>query len=172
MPIGALAAALAYVGGVLTKPLQDFILDRRDRTRLRKTLYSELAGNYDSIFKLRDWLQRKEGNDIVDPSLFTSAQINLDGFDYARKQPILFHSLNEAHDLKALYGSFTLLRQAKDESREELFRSIHSLFDGLTQRVQEGHLDRELFLSFVSQPTLEYFDALTFNGTESKRKVS
>ena len=33
----------AYLGGVLTKPLQDWIADKREERKLRKVLYSEIA---------------------------------------------------------------------------------------------------------------------------------
>ena len=51
------SAAIAYIGGILTKPLQTIIDENRQRKQLKTALYAELAANYNQLWKLRDFLK-------------------------------------------------------------------------------------------------------------------
>jgi hypothetical protein len=153
-------AVLVYAGGVATKPLQAIIDDRRVRKQLKKALYAELSANYNQLLKLRMFLQNFNEPQIS-VGHFVEGYINVDCFDYAKKNPLPFNSIPEANNLKTLYSGFTLIIQnSAEKSRAELMRACDAQLDALRERLLLKLLDKNLFLKGIGPEYQKYFDLL------------
>lgn len=88
---GALAV---YAGGVLTKPLQSWIDERRERANLRKALYVEMAGILSKYFYIVEQLR-------LDASLSNHWEVYVKGlwpdqcFELARGKPVVLNLLSD-----------------------------------------------------------------------------
>src|SRR5487761_70951 len=84
-----------YVGGVLSKPLQEAIADWRTRKNLRKGLYADLAHILDLVTTAMTEVMGLT-RDQNTPLATTFA---LESYEHALANPLLFHHLRESNRL-------------------------------------------------------------------------
>lgn len=155
---------LAYLGGLATKPIQSLIEERRERNKLQKALYSELSANFNQLFKLRDFLLRQKEAEIK-VEAFVGGYVNLDSFEYAKRNPLTFNLLPEANHIKDLYAGFALFVQNSGETdRRELINVCNSQLDALRERLSGNYLDTTLFLGGITPAYQHFFNRLTHRG--------
>lgn len=141
-------AGVAYVGGVLTKPLQTWIEERRERRRLRKALYVEMGTILSHCHYVIGELRR-------DVSISNYWDIYLKGlwpshcFEMARANPI---SLNLLPDIKGINHFFKGLEALADahqimqkENRSMFFFTVVFLTSVLAIRciTEDGELSKD-----------------------------
>src|SRR5260370_28266833 len=97
VPFSMGGAVLAYIGGVLTKPLQDHIAFLRRKHEMRICLYSEVGR---LISWHHDWM---DANGVFRMMRIRSTN---DAFKQAMQSPEVFYSLGEKHFFDGLYRIF------------------------------------------------------------------
>lgn len=116
VPFQTIVTVVAYLGGVLTKPLQNYIDAKQKGRALRNALYVELASNLNFLAKI---YQETEGKKEKYQGLRTlNPFISCECFDEASKQPTSFNQLREAVPLRRLYALLETLRSAGEIDTE------------------------------------------------------
>jgi hypothetical protein len=101
--ISAGGAAVAYVGGLLTKPLQTHYQERRDSDQLRRALYVEISGTISHISLTVEELKRDPtiGNYI---DIYVKKLWPCQCFEFAKTKPVVLNLLKDNKGITSFYG--------------------------------------------------------------------
>jgi hypothetical protein len=103
LPIGT--ALAGYAGGIFSEPLKSAIKRRQDKTALRRSLYAEIAANYESaLFTRLEFASKPNSTGL--PAL--DKLLRREVFDEAMKNPILFNQLYESNTIVQFYLALKL----------------------------------------------------------------
>lgn len=143
--IGSAASILTYIGGVLSKPLQSWIDERRERNNLRKALYVEMARLLSKYYYLIEELRR-------DPSLrnyweayitdLTTSQC----FELAKAKPIVLNLLPDFvginHFFTGLENLSVVYQKMLNDNRPMSFFTVIFLMSvmGTVKIIEDGEL--------------------------------
>jgi len=142
----------AYIGGVLTKPLQGVVENWIARKNLRRSLYADLGHNLDIVgTRLKVFLHMP-----TDYTPRLGAGFVDDSFKHALSNPSLFHQIHESKRIRLFYENLKDLarderRISDDEKAGALGIVILIVSDGL----KTGEFDRDLLYKNISPETRE-----------------
>jgi hypothetical protein len=148
---------LTYIGGVLSKPLQTTVEDWRARRNLRNCLYADLGHNLDvaaTRMKLMLNSPRERERDTILGARFTR-----DGFDYALKNPVLFHQLRESKRIRFFYESLNSLQvDVNTKSDGEVLGSLGFLIRNAAEGLKAGDYSRDLVYKHLMPTTKDLIE--------------
>jgi hypothetical protein len=93
-----------YVGGILSEPLKQITTQYLARRSMKRIVYTELAHNMDSLITLVDNDDEARSNLIYRKAL--DLNLSYKTFDFAESQPLVFHQLPEATNIRNIYSGF------------------------------------------------------------------
>lgn len=126
VPFQMIVAAAAYLGGVITKPLQNYIETKQKEKRLQNALYVESASNLNFLGRIYRETEGKKGKF---PSLNTLTPfLCFECFEDAAKQPTLLNQLREASHFRRLYSFLATLKSFKEIESEAVWGICETLF--------------------------------------------
>jgi hypothetical protein len=135
------ASVVTYISGLFTKPITESIgkvLDtRRDRKRLRKSLYKELGFNLE---RMHYFIILKQGQTVNVPRVEEWERREV--YDHALKdQPLVFRELKEANPISDFYMQLQHLRGMDIEKQRYAIVGINTWIEA---SVKQGRLSRRL----------------------------
>lgn len=108
-----------FITAFLAEPVKTYFTDKAKKRNLRRSLYGELLGIYNSLFT---FLVSTEERGIHIP--FSKViDTNFDCYKFAKSDPALFYQLKEASIISQTYNNIALLKQ-EAESGIEIEKSI------------------------------------------------
>jgi hypothetical protein len=143
---------VAYLGGVLTKPLQALIEDWRAQRKLRNSLYADLGHNLDVAgIRIRIILKvPREYEDVL------HGQFVNEMFVHALTDPSLFHQLRESRQIRLFYSIMKTVEKAVGE--KDSLGAMGLLIRNVADGIRNGDYDRKSVYRHVSQITKEMIE--------------
>ena len=141
---GVATAAIAYIGGVLTKPLQDHFAFMRRKHDLRVCLYSEIGTVCSRYVRF-----------AYHSPLEVRVQCPNDAFKLAMTIPEVFYALEEKHFFEGVYR--VMLNYERKPRRTKLARQVMAYID---EAILLGRLNRRLLWKHCDIEGREHIDLL------------
>jgi hypothetical protein len=141
---GVATAMLAYVGGILTKPLNDYITFVKRRSDLRLHLYSELGRLYSSYERIG-----------YDSTLPIPVRSSTDAYKTAMQAPEVYYSLREKHFFDGLYR--VILDVEGRRRRPVLAKTFVAFVD---EAIMLGRVDRKFLRKHCDTPGQRHIDLI------------
>jgi hypothetical protein len=137
-------AALTYVGGVLTKPLQDHLAALRKRRDIRLCLYSEVA-------RLVSQYER-----MAYHSPFPiKVRCENEAYKFAMQSPEVYYSLKEKHFFDGLYRTFLNF-----DGRRKKPVEAKTMMAAIDEQIMLGNVDRKLLRKHCDENGRRHLDIL------------
>lgn len=137
-------AALAYVGGVLTKPLQDHLSALRKQRDIKRCLYSEVAR----------LISRYERFAYFSPFPI-KVRCENEAYKFAMQSPEVYYSLKEKHFFDGLYRTFLDFDRRRKEPVEAKI-----MMAAIDEQIMLGNVDRKLLWKHCDETGRRHLDIL------------
>jgi hypothetical protein len=99
-----------FITAFSAEPVKVYFTNRAKKSNLRRSLYGEILGVYNSFFTFLVFTEER-GMNI---SLSKVVNTNFDCYKFAKADPALFYQLKEASLFNQIYGNIELLKQESD----------------------------------------------------------
>ena len=103
------APIATFIAGVVLKPFQDWLAERRDKAGINRALYGELASNYSNLVGFMLWEDEERMRRHLRQGLSFNA------FEAAKAKPTVFFRLKNAGVLRELYTGLERVLDVNDE---------------------------------------------------------
>ena len=155
-------AGIGYVAGILSKPIQEWIADKRDEKKLRKILYTEMAEAIGrSVVTRNNPLVNKYASDGMDYLLNFG---KFPCYEYASTKPVALNHLPEATAIKKFYaageGVYKKLLEKQLLTSGEILSHLHWVIMSWGELIKLKSLDRNYLLKVGDKAQIrEFIDA-------------
>ncbi|HEV2175609.1 MAG TPA: hypothetical protein VGW33_00165 [Terriglobia bacterium] len=113
---------VAYIGGVLTKPLQDWVATKQEERNVRQSLYAELARNLNVAERVRQQTKGEVG--LYEGLAGVLPLLSFECFDSAKRNATSFNRLREAGSLQQIYSLLLLLTRVEEKVQTEVINGV------------------------------------------------
>jgi len=127
-----------YLGGIISEPLKQITTQWLAKKRMKNVVYAELAHNLDSLVLMTlfgeetgDTYKAKVYRDVLD------LNISYKNFEFAETQPLIFHALREATNIRNIYSGFHLFLDGA-ETKQAISAGIETLLTRCNKEIIEG----------------------------------
>jgi len=144
MSTGVATAMLAYVGGILTKPLSQYITFVRRRSDLRLHLYSELGRIYSAYERIG-----------YHSGLPIPVRSSTDAYKAAMQAPEVYYSLKEKHFFDGLYR---VILDVEGRRRKPVLAKTFVAF--VDEAIMLGRVDRKFLRKHCDTPGQRHIDLI------------
>jgi hypothetical protein len=143
-----IVGVIAYLSGILSKPLQDWISEKRELHKLKIAMYSEIANTLDFIALTINSLKRKEfGIEILD--VFKDDIKEFICYKEAQKNPILLSRVKDIVGIRSFYGAITAFKEANNLTSLETLRLFLLTIKSMqTELIKKGKLKIRLLREY------------------------
>ena len=140
---GFTTAAVAYIGGVFSKPLQDYITFLRRRGQIRLCLYSEVGRLYSQYEHL-----------AYHSNLSIKVHSTNEAYTFAMQTPEIYYSLKDKLFFDSLYRTFLNF-----DGRRKTPMVAKTFIAAIDEQILLGQVDRKFLRKHCDENGRKHIDA-------------
>jgi hypothetical protein len=160
----------AYLGGIVTKPVQDWINERRECYRLRRAIYREIAGIINQIQRTLNCVENNK-NTLYWLERFIEG-LNFECYEQASKNPILLTGVKEIRGITLFYEEVKTYRKDHEEIKLlkdfDWTKGLRIIAGGIRLFIRDKMLNKRLLLKYVNPAGMTFINSIDYDAAKVK----